>query len=80
MASGLPGGLGEKTIWRLPVLSQATRSISVAKTYYVFVSIWGKKKPNSRGPYTFQPWGLWQCVVKEKEDVFNLWNTSQRNG
>lgn len=37
--AGLPGGLSEKTLWKLPALSQATGSISVHESYYIFVSI-----------------------------------------
>lgn len=57
MASGLPGGLGVKTIWKLPALSQATGSVSVSESDYIFVSIWGEKK-QLWGPDLFWPWGL----------------------
>lgn len=38
-AAGLPGALSEKTVWKPPALSQATRSLSVHESYYFFVSI-----------------------------------------
>lgn len=81
LALGLPGGLGEKTVWKLPAVSRATRSISVPESDYIFVSIRGERKQLSGLLHIpALRTHLWQCAVGEKEDVFSLLNKSQRNG
>lgn len=66
----------EKTVWKLPALSQATGSISVHESYYSLCPF----KEKTLGALTHSSPGASPLAVccERKEDVFDLRNTSHR--